>query len=250
MTTEEEEQQSSLHTWIDSILKLVQLLVLLGSIPLSIFLYFKYEKLQTELSLQQLTVQREISGINLKKKKSLRIKVEDDFEALQVKNYDDGTMLFAVDLEFDLTNISDKSMIVPFHVLEIYTGNISVTEEKRLMVLVMNEPGFDVSKVEEGQVITWTLARREINRIDEETEVPKYSDKVPEIINSGGWGAGYAAPGEEIGGGQRFLVRAKPGEYIGYILTITYKEKDDESKTYNMSDFASLKELSVLQKGK
>jgi len=129
--------------------------------------------------------------IKLAKQKSIRLEVDDDITAIRTNANENPLGVYAIDIEFELKSISDQTIRVPYHVIEIYVGQLSVTLDKEHTLRIVNEPGFDVSKVDGGEVVKWKLLQREVSRIEDKIEVPTFEDDVESAVTATeGWERG------------------------------------------------------------
>ncbi len=207
-------------------------------------MFFGYETLQRELAVQNADMQRELAGIKLSKQKTLRLDIDDSIEAIRVNPAQDTIGTYAVDVSFNLKNISEKSIRVPFHVLEIFVGRISIGFENEHLIKVVNEPGFDVSSVDGGELVKCKLLHREITKIDEEIDIPEFPGITEsEVTTTDGWGVGVADSGEMLGGGVRSLISAMPTDYVAYRVGVFYETEDGETDEWHFSDFVTFIEL-------
>ncbi|BCS94530.1 hypothetical protein DSLASN_01620 [Desulfoluna limicola] len=239
-----EPKSNPFHVWVDTILKFIQLIVLFVTIPIAVYMFLAYETLQRDLALKNADVQRELAGIKLKKDKSIRFDIDDKISGIRVNADDKRLGLYAIDIKILMKNISDQTIIVPCLAIEIFVGRLPIARLKEHSIQVVNEPGCDVSAIARWDIVKWKLVHREISRMDEKVEVPEFANKSEShVIVNVGWGTGPADPGETLGGGLRFLLSAKPTDFLGYRIYIASKTEDGLSDGRQLSDFLTLSEL-------
>lgn len=230
---------------LDIWLKIAQLFLIVSSIPISLFLYFKYESLQYALIIKNHKLQNEIASIKLTKDQTIGVDVQQEFKANPIQEFDDGTFAFNVQISFSIKNLSSYTLMVPYHTFYVFLGKELHEQTLPYVIYPISAPALNYSeKLNQNK---WNLSHCEITRSSRDISIPKstYHNSCP--LKTGGWGVGTIRPNELIEHDYRFIVRAKPIDYISYIVEMQYgvdKNVLKEKKEYiSMSDLSTFSEL-------
>ena len=179
--------------WLERLHNPVQLFVLVGTVLVAIWLFFRYEKLQNDLSLVKLRTETEIADVQLSKSKTTRFKVDSKLKVWELEKNETGMDRFEAALLIGVKNISDKSFSIPSYLVEYYIGtvdwkDIGINNIKRMNLPAEkisesaedanwknNKPSKDVNEKDRksSEIVNWKISGCEFYRENDDIDPPQ-----------------------------------------------------------------------------
>lgn len=142
-------------------LKQIELIVLVVSIPVAIYLFFRYENLQKDLAIQTLKQQQEIAEMQIAIKKSPMSQVSSSISASVVKEYSDGSALFEIHFIYSIRNVTETPNFIPYRIIKVYKG-VLVDDVSNSDFWRLNAPGETDAKSNSLGAVDWKLIHTEL----------------------------------------------------------------------------------------
>ncbi|CAB3808184.1 hypothetical protein LMG28688_06712 [Paraburkholderia caffeinitolerans] len=230
---------------VSSALQIVQLLAIVVGAAWTLFIYLSYGRqlqtlnaLQLKISNNQAEIQlhdaQQIHDVDLEAKKAERIQQIKDLKVGKVKITQtldiscDGFGKYAAVYHYDIENIAKSDVEVSWTLIERFSG---VMDKKRpsSLIVPLNEPPILAIPRHTDGIITWTLQGYSGAYFGSD-RARKSIESLP-MFNFDEWGQGTMNlhPGEKSEGTDRLAVFAKPGDFIGEVLSMELNDGLNEN---------------------
>ena len=207
------------HDSFEPLLKLLQVLALAIGGGWILYNFFSFES-----SFQKMIIEEKKLGIS----KCLAGRVKYNGPRMKIdklKEYGDGTQLFEVELSSELENISDKEFEISYAIISYYLGRLDSHKMNPDEIIKLNIMLDRLDSTEE-EPITWKLIGLECftpispnNDYKSKVEHHLLSAKCEKPFNFGGL-TGDIYPGEKSHFSYQYFIRAKEGQYIGFVVSV------------------------------
>lgn len=240
--------------------KLIELFVLVFSIPIAIFLFFRYEKIQNDLSqkkdelrIEIDSIQKAVQEINLESSKAPSSQLSSKIGIRTIQSQDGLDNLYEILISFSITNISDTENFIPFIIFETYKGVLKSITNIEGNIVRLNGPNEFAESNNFAGPVDWKLVRSDIGfyngtkykDIKNDLFILGYTNNyntIPHYVGA----VGYVMPKVTSNGEFRILSRASKNDYIGFKLIIPNKNiKEKTSEVGSIGDGTEVQKIST-----
>ena len=231
------------RTTIDAIYKIVQLIVLIGSILFGFYIFVRYESVQKQLTLNLLKDQSAISEIIKHKSDTPRIKCVPDLSVSESGKSSSGGHYLEIRFAFSIENISDIDISIPYYIVTAYRGKNKIELSSSSSLVLLNEPFEKVSNDIDQSVIDWKmihslLAYTDGVDIDKVVGIGNFNIKKQNI-----YATGELRSGENTEACYRYILKSDYNDYIGFIVKIAISSENGIKKKFTTVSWSKIKQL-------